>query len=138
MRLDQVGKVDTADILIIGGGIAGLVAANAAKDEAPDADILVVEKAHVPYGGRRTKGPETSTTWRPATTTRNGSSTTSRRSGYTSRTRNSCGPTRKRTCRISSALTPGGAVSADRRMARSSLSSGCPIYPPAWRRPTST
>src|SRR5665647_1113295 len=56
MKLDEVGKVDSADILIIGGGIAGLVAANAAKDEAPDVDILVVEKAHVPYGGQANKG----------------------------------------------------------------------------------
>ena len=45
MRLDAVGKVDSADILIIGGGIAGLVAANAALDEAPGVNILVVEKA---------------------------------------------------------------------------------------------
>ena len=56
MRLDDLGKVESADILIIGGGIAGLVAANAAKDAAPDVDILVVEKAHVPYGGQANKG----------------------------------------------------------------------------------
>jgi succinate dehydrogenase flavoprotein subunit len=56
MRLEAVGKVDSADILIIGGGIAGLVAANAALDEAPDVNILVVEKAYVPYGGQANKG----------------------------------------------------------------------------------
>ena len=56
MRLEDVGKFESADILIIGGGIAGLVAANAAKDESPDVDIVVVEKAHVPYGGQANKG----------------------------------------------------------------------------------
>ncbi len=56
MRIEEVGKFDLADILIIGGGIAGLVAANAAKDEDPDVEILVVEKAHVPYGGQANKG----------------------------------------------------------------------------------
>src|SRR5512136_2821185 len=56
MKLEALGKVDSADILIIGGGIAGLVAANAALDEAPGVNIIVVEKAHVPYGGQANKG----------------------------------------------------------------------------------
>lgn len=79
MKLEDLGRVDSADLLIIGGGIAGLVAANAALDESPGINIVVVEKAHVPYGGQANKGRATSTTWPPKTTTTSGWRTTSRR-----------------------------------------------------------
>lgn len=47
---------ESADILIIGGGIAGLVAAVAAKEKNPDADVIVVEKQTAGYGGKANKG----------------------------------------------------------------------------------
>ena len=43
--LEELGRVESADILVIGGGIGGLAAATAAKEKNPDADVLVVEKA---------------------------------------------------------------------------------------------
>ncbi len=43
--LESLGKVVSTDMLIIGGGIAGLTAAITAKEEAPDLDVLVVDKA---------------------------------------------------------------------------------------------
>ena len=46
----------SADILIIGGGIAGLTAAVAAKEKNPDVDILIVEKQTTGYSGKANKG----------------------------------------------------------------------------------
>jgi succinate dehydrogenase/fumarate reductase flavoprotein subunit len=46
----------SADILIIGGGIAGLTAAVAAKEKNPDVDILIVEKQTAGYSGKANKG----------------------------------------------------------------------------------
>jgi len=46
----------SADILIVGGGIAGLTAAVAAKEKNPDAEIIVVEKQTAGYGGKANKG----------------------------------------------------------------------------------
>ncbi len=45
-----------ADILIIGGGIAGLTAAITAKEENPDVDVLIVEKQTSGYSGKANKG----------------------------------------------------------------------------------
>ena len=39
--LGSLGKVISTDILVIGGGIAGLSAAISAKETSPDIDILV-------------------------------------------------------------------------------------------------
>ncbi len=47
---------ESADILIVGGGIAGLTAAVAAKEKNPDAEIIVVEKQTAGYGGKANKG----------------------------------------------------------------------------------
>ena len=47
---------ESADILIIGGGIAGLTAAVAAKEKNPDAEVIVVEKQTAGYGGKANKG----------------------------------------------------------------------------------
>jgi cation diffusion facilitator CzcD-associated flavoprotein CzcO len=54
--LEQLGRVESADILVIGGGIGGLAAATAAKEKSPDADVLVVEKG-VTGGWPANKGP---------------------------------------------------------------------------------
>ncbi len=57
-----MGKVDfevkriSTDLLIAGGGIAGLTAAAAAKEKNPDIDITIVEKNTTGYGGRANKG----------------------------------------------------------------------------------
>ncbi|MCQ2529817.1 MAG: FAD-binding protein [Lachnospiraceae bacterium] len=47
---------ESADILIVGGGIAGLVAAVSAKEKNPDASVIVVEKQVCGYGGKANKG----------------------------------------------------------------------------------
>ena len=54
--LEQLGRVETADILVIGGGVGGLAAATAAKEKNPDADVLVVEKATTGWAGQANKG----------------------------------------------------------------------------------
>ena len=46
----------TADVLIIGGGIAGLTAAVSIKEANPEADVLVVEKQTSGYSGKANKG----------------------------------------------------------------------------------
>ena len=46
----------TTDVLIVGGGIAGLVAANKIKEESPDVEVLVVERATVGHAGKADKG----------------------------------------------------------------------------------
>ncbi|MCD7864461.1 MAG: FAD-binding protein [Clostridiales bacterium] len=45
----------STDILIIGGGIAGLTAAITAKEENPDVDVLIVEKQTSGYSGKANK-----------------------------------------------------------------------------------
>ena len=54
--LENVGRVLSADVLIIGGGIAGISSAIAAKEAAPDLDVLVVEKATSGWAGMANKG----------------------------------------------------------------------------------
>ena len=54
--LEELGRVESADILVIGGGIGGLAAATAAKEKNPDADVLVVEKASSGWAGQANKG----------------------------------------------------------------------------------
>ena len=67
--LEDLGRVESADILVIGGGIGGLAAATAAKEKNPDADVLVVEKATRRAGpARPTRGPASGGTSRPRTT----------------------------------------------------------------------
>ncbi|MCF0142948.1 MAG: FAD-binding protein [Parasporobacterium sp.] len=46
----------SSDILVVGGGIAGLTAAVAAKEANPDASVIVVEKQVAGYGGKANKG----------------------------------------------------------------------------------
>ncbi|HEY5169634.1 MAG TPA: FAD-dependent oxidoreductase, partial [Thermoleophilia bacterium] len=54
--LEELGRVESADVLVIGGGIGGLAAATAAKEKNPDADVLVVEKASSGWAGQANKG----------------------------------------------------------------------------------
>jgi succinate dehydrogenase / fumarate reductase flavoprotein subunit len=52
----SVDEVFSTDILIIGGGIAGLAAAITAKETAPDVRILIVDKATSGWSGKANKG----------------------------------------------------------------------------------
>lgn len=53
---ESLGDVFKTDILIIGGGMAGLTAAIRVKEETPDVDILVVDKATSGWAGKANKG----------------------------------------------------------------------------------
>jgi glycine/D-amino acid oxidase-like deaminating enzyme len=55
VRLDELGEVVDADVLIIGGGIGGLAAAVAAKEECPQLDVMVVEKQTAGWAGKASK-----------------------------------------------------------------------------------
>jgi len=53
----KYGREDlTADVLVIGGGIAGLTAAVSIKEKNPDLDVLIVEKQTCGYSGKANKG----------------------------------------------------------------------------------
>lgn len=54
--LDTLGTVFEADILILGGGIAGLAAAIATKEKSPDTRVLVVDKNFSGWAGQANKG----------------------------------------------------------------------------------
>jgi succinate dehydrogenase / fumarate reductase flavoprotein subunit len=54
-KTDQ-GEVISADLLIVGGGIAGLIAAIKAKEESPDTEVLLVDKQSIGWGGKANKG----------------------------------------------------------------------------------
>jgi succinate dehydrogenase / fumarate reductase, flavoprotein subunit len=54
--LDDLGTVVETDILIVGGGIAGLAAAVAAKEGSPATRVLVVEKNFSGWAGQANKG----------------------------------------------------------------------------------
>jgi Succinate dehydrogenase/fumarate reductase, flavoprotein subunit len=49
-------QVLSTDVLVIGGGIAGLTAAITAKDTNPDMDVLIVEKQTCGYSGKANRG----------------------------------------------------------------------------------
>lgn len=54
--LESLGTVLTTDVLVVGGGIAGLSAAISAKEAAPDVTVLVVDKCAPGFGGKANKG----------------------------------------------------------------------------------
>jgi len=54
--LDSLGTVHAADLLIVGGGIAGLACAIAAKETDPDVEVLVLDKVVSGWGGKANKG----------------------------------------------------------------------------------
>jgi succinate dehydrogenase / fumarate reductase flavoprotein subunit len=55
-ELESLGEVISTDILIVGGGIAGLAAAITLKERSPDLDVLVVEKATAGWAGKADRG----------------------------------------------------------------------------------
>jgi succinate dehydrogenase flavoprotein subunit len=52
-HLDKYGQVYTADVLILGGGLAGLILANRVKELDSTLDVLVVEKATTGFSGSK-------------------------------------------------------------------------------------
>ena len=47
------GELFTADILVVGGSMAGLTTAIRAKEKNPELDILVIDKGVIGWNGRR-------------------------------------------------------------------------------------
>ena len=54
--LDALGTVLSADLLVVGGGIAGLSLAIRAKELDPEVDVLVLDKVVSGWGGKANKG----------------------------------------------------------------------------------
>ena len=98
--LDSLGTVLSADLLIVGGGMAGLACAIGAKETDPEVDVLVVDKVVSGWGGKANKGggnivfvdpsewtacsTSTSTTWVTSSRTRTSSWTSPARRAPTS------------------------------------------------------
>ena len=55
-ELESLGEVVSTDILIVGGGIAGLSAAITTKEKHPELDVLIVEKATTGWAGKADRG----------------------------------------------------------------------------------
>lgn len=55
-ELESLGEVISTDVLIVGGGIAGLTAAITLKEKCPELDVLVVEKATTGWAGKADRG----------------------------------------------------------------------------------
>ena len=53
--VEDYGTLHTADILVVGGGMSGLVTAIRAKENDPSLDILVVDKGVIGWNGQATK-----------------------------------------------------------------------------------
>ncbi len=54
--LEDLGETHSADVLVVGGGIAGLAAALTVKEREPGLDVLVVEKATAGWAGKADRG----------------------------------------------------------------------------------
>ena len=52
-NLDTYGEVFSADVLILGGGLAGLILANRVKELNSNLDVLIVEKATTGFSGSK-------------------------------------------------------------------------------------
>lgn len=55
MRLEELGNVVSADIVIVGGGLAGLSCAIKTKETNPTLDVLVVDRSTPGWSGQSTK-----------------------------------------------------------------------------------
>ena len=56
-NLESIGEVFAGDVLVIGGGIAGLIAANRIKESNPQLQVRIVEKSTTGWaGGKANKG----------------------------------------------------------------------------------
>jgi succinate dehydrogenase/fumarate reductase flavoprotein subunit len=55
-ELASLGELISTDVLIVGGGIAGLTAAITLKEKHPDLDVLIVEKATTGWAGKADRG----------------------------------------------------------------------------------
>jgi succinate dehydrogenase / fumarate reductase flavoprotein subunit len=55
-NLEDLGEVISTDVLIVGGGIGGLPAAIKVKEESPELDVLIVDKATIGWSGTAPKG----------------------------------------------------------------------------------
>ena len=53
--IKDYGELYTSDILVVGGGMAGLVTAIRAKENDPTLDILVIDKGIIGWNGQATK-----------------------------------------------------------------------------------
>jgi succinate dehydrogenase / fumarate reductase flavoprotein subunit len=56
MDLMDLGEVISTDVLVIGGGISGLVAAIKVKEESPELEVIIVERETTGYSGKAPKG----------------------------------------------------------------------------------
>ena len=52
-NLENIGEVFSTDVLILGGGLAGLIAANKIKELNGEFDVLIVEKATTGFSGSK-------------------------------------------------------------------------------------
>ena len=52
-NLEKYGEVFSADVLILGGGLAGLILANRVKELNSNLDVLIVEKATTGFSGSK-------------------------------------------------------------------------------------
>ena len=55
-ELESLGEVISTDVLVVGGGLAGLAAAITVKEKRPDLEVLVVEKATSGWAGKADRG----------------------------------------------------------------------------------
>jgi succinate dehydrogenase/fumarate reductase flavoprotein subunit len=54
-KLEDLGEVISTDLLIVGGGIGGLVAAIKAREGSPEVEVLLVDKQTIGWAGKATK-----------------------------------------------------------------------------------
>jgi succinate dehydrogenase / fumarate reductase, flavoprotein subunit len=54
--LESLGTMYKTDLLVVGGGMAGLVCAISAKEADPEIDVLIVDKVVTGWGGKANKG----------------------------------------------------------------------------------